>query len=77
MIMEGVGQLDYGLRWVEVESVNRCELCVIVLFSGLRSFLVLTATSAPDIQARNPAILPLSNARRPHHKPPLRGGRLR
>ena len=53
--MEGVGQLDYGLRWVEVESVNRCELCVIVLFSRFCTLLVLTVHSAPVNQAGNHA----------------------
>ena len=48
-----------------------------MLFSRLRSFLVLTSTNAPSKQAGNPAFWPFFGTRRRHHRPPLRGGRLR
>ena len=43
----------------------------------MRSFLVLTSTSAPIKQAGNRAFWPFLGTRRRHHKPPLRGGQLR
>ena len=45
----------------------------ILLHFQMRSFLVLTSTSAPIKQAGNRAILPVLATNWPHHKAPLRG----
>ena len=77
MMVEGVGQLDYGV----VERGGACGARwgkgTIVLVSKFSTTLVLTSTAPPSKQAGNPAFSPFFGTKRRHHKPPLRGGRLR
>ena len=49
----------------------------IVVQIQMWSFLLPRSTSPPIKQACNPAFSVNFSTRRPHHKPPLRGGRLR